>query len=361
MLIRALLLIGIGIIMAFANSGSNISGRGAATPTPMAQPPSDLTGYPLAFIFTQQNAGRLHGLVLGEAPQPLTDGAYCQNNLNLCRDTFPAWSPDGKTIAFTLSQVGAPSQLAVLEVATGQVQILASGLYDYGPVVWAPDGSAILYVTNSSQDPSGKAKIYRFDWLANTSTPLIDTPGYQTLPSYSPDGAYIAFDHVDGGQQEVVLTDGARAWTLAQGGSPAWSPAGDKIAFIRRADGQTHIYTATLDGETIQQITSGDSNNYFPRWSPDGRLLAFLSSTGTNGKPHLFIFNTETGSQRQLSGPLSAVPNPAWSPDGRLIAFIGIYHDIWKSAFVVEVESGQTFQITVTGQADSPIWSPVSQ
>ena len=108
---------------------------------------------------------------------------------------------------------------------------------------------------------------------------------------------------------------------------PQLSPDGRRLAFVRAdvdrlGNSYTrHIWLITLDEPDAapRQFTAGGRSEHSPRWSPDGRQLAFVSDRGD--KPQIYLISTAGGEAR----PLTALPNgasqPVWSPDGRHLAF----------------------------------------
>ncbi len=110
------------------------------------------------------------------------------------------------------------------------------------------------------------------------------------------------------------------------------SPSGTKMAFvlssIEKPSGReySNIWVGSTDSGSLKQITEGEVNDSMPRWSPDGRQIAFSSNRG--GQPSLWIVDAETGKSQMLatwSQSNSYISKPsemmAWSPDGKEVAF----------------------------------------
>ena len=130
----------------------------------------------------------------------------------------------------------------------------------------------------------------------------------------------------DGKQQVVVRTEGnAELWLITLDGSqdewritytpeqdydPAWSPAGDLIAFASEKTGNGDIYISTPLGFAAERITfNEDPYDRHPSWSPDGRYLAFWSNAQF-GLRQIYIYDTETGETRHVGGG----PYNDWDP-----------------------------------------------
>ncbi len=129
---------------------------------------------------------------------------------------------------------------------------------------------------------------------------------------------------------------------------PQLAPDGNRVAWVRTwMDPERNGYrsqicvTSLVDGET-QALTAGDGLETHPRWSPDGRFVAFLAPTSaTPSSPaapvgpsvsivgkgaQLFVLPASGGEPRQLTALASGVSEPCWSPDGRGLAFITYAH-----------------------------------
>ncbi len=104
-------------------------------------------------------------------------------------------------------------------------------------------------------------------------------------------------------------------------GDPQISPDGKLVAFtvgdvnMSANKTLTQIYTVSIDGSDLKQITNGDKSNSSPRWSPDGTKIAFT----TGGQ--IWMMNPDGSSQAQITKISTGAGNPVWSPDGRMIAF----------------------------------------
>jgi TolB protein len=209
----------------------------------------------------------------------------------------PAWSPDGRKIAY-VSDRGGHSAIYVMDVGdlisgtTGQkpVAALASekitdDKHEYIHPSWSPDGSRIIYCSDDDLKPPAKndSDIFSIDLKTRQVTTLI-SGGTNTYPSWSPDGKKIVFRRMLGEMNSEVFVangDGSEARNLSQhpafDGWPAWSPDGTRIAFASNRNANYQIWIMKADGSEPRLLANTEGRATEPRWSPDGRTIYFTN------------------------------------------------------------------------------------
>jgi TolB protein len=221
----------------------------------------------------------------------------------------PAWSPNGRQIAFAASRDGNAGIYVMNADGSEQTRLTDDPSGDFFPD-WSPDGRKIAFTSNRD----GNSEIYVMNADGSEQTRLTDDPAVDQFADWSPDGKQIVFGRVGfpSGVQEIYVmdADGGNQRRLADGRFPAWSPNGQQIAFNPRA---SEIYVMEADGREPRLVTDGvGSLNLFPAWSPDGKQLAFVSNR--DGNLNVYIINLDgTGLTRVTSDPRPDVL-PDWHP-----------------------------------------------
>jgi tol-pal system beta propeller repeat protein TolB len=208
--------------------------------------------------------------------------------LNVTKDRFAdygiKWSPDGKTVLFA-KQVNRQYDLYLYDVkAKTTRQLTNDSLNQYGPS-FSPDGRSILYVSNADHKQN---EIYLMNLLSGKITRITRNERLDGSPTFHPDGVrifYTSFMDRDstGGitNSEIFETDTLGSYhtrltnRVGNDGALDISPDGKTIACHYFLKNKADIYLMNIDGSHIRQLTSDTLDNRWPRWTPDGRYLAY--------------------------------------------------------------------------------------
>lgn len=226
---------------------------------------------------------------------------------------------------------------------------------------WSPDGRQLAYT--SFRD--GAPVLYERDLSSGRDRVISRTDGINITPAYSPDGRTLAFARTMGGSTELVrfdlqrgccpepLTQSRRSDDL----SPSWSPDGRRLAFVSNRLGQPHVYVLTPGGEPrlLTEFRYGQAGyNTSPDWSPRGPEIAFHSRV--SGSHQIAIVNADRGGAPRVLTSGGRNEDPSWAPDGRHLVFASSGRD--AGLYVVDTVSGRTRPL-VRGHLDGlPDWSP---
>jgi len=259
-------------------------------------------------------------------------------------ESSPQWSPDGREIAFTANR-DKGNQIWIINPDGGEADRLTSEELGVSSFRWSPDSRKIAFVTQDipkDKDEREKRKKDKFDTI------VVDQD--------------LFYSHL-----WVIDIDTKDKKRLSEGtfsvASPQWSPDGKWIAFVASPaasqdssykdisrDRYTDIHITAAEGGTPRQMTSNPGADANPRWSPDGREIAYVASSDPKSwadKADILVIPVGGGNPRNLTRDFmeSAGGAPAWSPDGKSIYFasgIGVYNHF----FVAPAGGGSPRQIT---------------
>jgi Tol biopolymer transport system component len=290
--------------------------------------PEDLTPGPL-LRFDGLRQKRLTGAIRSLQVLAAAKGRYA---LAPSLRTFdcaqePAWSPDGRRIAFASAADPWTSPcrggLWVMNAdGKGAHQIAAKGRNPD----WSPDGSKLAF------DVSGNIAVAD----ANGANARTLVPN-GVDPAWSPDGTMLAFERQK--TIAVVRADGTAAHVVAlDAGQPDWSPDGTRLVFTKRSTAGRGLAIVDLDGTNLRSLTADYDSQ--PAWSPDGRWIAYVHCWGPHLSCHLLPFSDATviaviapdgTGQRELPKGVDLEETfdraPSWSPDSGDVAFARLTED----------------------------------
>lgn len=289
-------------------------------------------------------------------------------------------SRDGERIAYvvdTRDQPGRPpSQVHVLDLASGKSIRLGDGKSSSSGPRWSPDGKKIAYFGNLGSEsglmvagPDGAGAVFLAP-VQGTNHPL---PSSGEWLSWSPDGRQIAFVSASPGPETaeatgdpVVITRYLYKPTASEGmtrfndnrrlhlfvvdlaskkvrqftdgsyyeHSIDWSPTGGEILFVSNREPDERffnydIFAVKVADGSIRRLTATESVEYQPRWSPDGRTIAYrgtkrglTSSETTMEDTHVWVMGADGTGRREIgAGIENRQGPPRWSPDGRAVYF----------------------------------------
>ena len=193
------------------------------------------------------------------------------------------WSPDGNWIVFAYYHNGNLDIYKMRADASGWIR-LTDTEEDWSPSDpdWSPDGQSILFSagpTQKSNSPPVNTDIYIMDANGSGVTRLTSHTAKDRYPAWSPDGERIAFMSNRDGHNKIytmdadgfditLLTDDVSigGWTSPPDMSLTWSPDGQYIAFSYDVDGDHEIYTIHISGSGLTQLTHNTSIDMFPVW-----------------------------------------------------------------------------------------------
>jgi Tol biopolymer transport system component/DNA-binding winged helix-turn-helix (wHTH) protein len=281
------------------------------------------------------------------------------------KDCCPAWSPEGQSIAF--SRYGNNNFAIFVMPANGGVEQrleIPGAAPAMGGLDWSPDGESIAFSAGSSLSL----------WsLKNSEVRRLTQPAPLTQdwgPSFSGDGRQILFARssemgfpeeiltipTGGGEATVVATEPARLR-----GSPRWSADGKSVIFSSDRGGKPALWRASVEKREAA-VQFNDSGSH-PAISRRGNRLAYQRETRSLSIWQMDL-SEPAASQARILVPLNSQtdqgPGPQFSPDGKKLAYMSDHSgtmEIWVS----DRDGSNPKQLSAVGNAGTPRWSPDSE
>ena len=245
----------------------------------------------------------------------------------------PAWSPDGRWIAYwTRGALGWSRDLFMVPAAGGAPRRVTGEAHNWNPV-WAVDGSALFFLSNRA-GPRGLWRVSVEPVSGNVTGPAepVTLPtAFVTYPRTGRGGTIVYSDVRAASNVSVLSFDAA---TATIGGPPQpvttgtrfWlpphpSPDGQWLALAQAAISDPEdIFAVERDGTRFRHLTNDAYHDRNPQVSPNGELVAFASDRG--GRWGLWVISADGGHLRPLTAPTEAHDwtRPHWSPDGAFVA-----------------------------------------
>lgn len=225
---------------------------------------------------------------------------------------FPAWSPDGSKIAFTVQQPWAIYIIDADGSNLNQYTDFSSALPD-----WSPDGTRMVFQSDHRNEPKDTPDLYIMDIDGENLVEIVDEPD---VPDYyghwSPDGEKILFISFRDVKSSLytINPDGTDLVKLTDASEPiiegVWSPDGSKIAYVSGGFGLTDLYIMDVDGSNVLQLTD-NKHSFQAAWSPDGDRIVFVSQS-PDGPYNLWLIDADGSNLVQLTDDNFSEAFPDW-------------------------------------------------
>ncbi|MFZ0389618.1 MAG: S9 family peptidase, partial [Calditrichia bacterium] len=270
-------------------------------------------------------------------------------------DTHPRWSPDGSSLAF-LSSREESSQIYLMSLKGGEPQKISDLPTGIDGFIWAPDGEGFVAATEmlpAVETPQESMDLLENQQKEEGSGRVIDALLYRHWNVWR-EGKFSRLVLLNR-QGEFVrsLTPGEYNTPPISLGSEhdyQISPDGESLAFVQNRDSivaistNNDVFVKPLKGGDEKQISSGGGNDNGPRFSPDGRYLAYLSMERAGyeaDQQELMIYDRKSGSEKNLTESLDrSVSDYVWSPDAKKIYFF-VPHYGWHRLYQADVKKGE--------------------
>lgn len=238
------------------------------------------------------------------------------------QDVAPAWSPDGRQIAFVSDREDGNEEIYVMNRDGTEIGRLTYNSCSDDWPTWSPDGTRIAFMS----DCGGNWDIYVMNADGSGRVQITYDAAADRWPDWSPDGTTITFTSNRIFTYKKVFAmnpDGSNVRVLSDPSVyyndrfSTWSPDG-RITFVSDrpaySDGSRddEIYIMDAGGVAVQQLTDNDAGDWLARWSPDGTQFAFYSDR-RDGNKNIYVKIIASGVETRLTDTFSD-EYPAWSP-----------------------------------------------
>ncbi len=289
---------------------------------------------------------------------PVEGGEAIQMTSSPGTDSSPAWSPDGKWLAFVSTRGGNGPQIYLLPADGGEAKPLINlGGGASGPV-WSNDGTKVLFV--SEVWPDGDESAARLKDLADgpTNARVYDELMYRHWDTWE-DGkrSHVFMIDVVTGETRDLTPGPYDTPPISLGGFQDFdlSPDGRELAFVRNTDVPTavgtgnDIWLVSAAGGEPRQLGDNDANEDSPQYSPDDRYIAYMAMKRPGfeaDRTRLVVYDRQSGVQSWLTEGLDrSVSSFVWAPDSSTLYFL-CQDRIYRSLYKVSAGGGEVTQLT---------------
>jgi hypothetical protein len=240
--------------------------------------------------------------------------------ITLASGSHPTWSPDSQRLAFADG-----THIYTVRPDGSNRQLVLDWNLDVEGIAWAPSGDRLAAALGVCDQDECRTDIHVID---------LGPSGAESVVDITPD--------------------------LYADNNPAWSPAGDRIAFDTTRNANNDVFTMDANGGSLRRLTTDPAGDSDPNWAPSADALSFTSTR--DGSDAIYTMNPDGTAQTRRTGLGGGQSRqPAWSPDGTLIVFSGARQNM-PGLFAISADGAFEWRITIaSGRLDfEPDWRPSS-
>jgi TolB protein len=285
----------------------------------------------------------------------------------------PAWSPDGKLIAYTSNREGQP-KIFIMGSDGSKPRRLSKDERIEMAASFSPDGKSIAYFSRSTDTPVVDLRITELETGKSVSVAANGDEKGPNPPKWSSDSSKLIFLAKEGRYSDVwvVDSDGKDARPISKEfnkngkADPEFSPDSRHVTYVADMRGSMHLVTIDLVTSVARDLTpDSKAVNHSPRWSPDGKSIAFASTRDDefNSRGDIFVMKVDGTEVRNLSKDPHEDYCPQWTADGNSIVFSSLRTGT-AQVFAVDIKSSTTRRLMTNTSHDmdhTPRWVTMHQ
>src|SRR5829696_9749339 len=282
-------------------------------------------------------------------------GTYERVTARGAKELWPMWSADGRSLFYVSDRADAGNKNGAQNIWTatpGRSEARRVSNFTDGRVLWPSisyDGREVVFEHNFAiwklDTASGKASEVAITRRGASAGPAVERQRLSDQISemqLSPDGKKVAFvvrgevfaaSESDGGDAVRVSNSVAEEYQVA------WAPDSRRLVYVSDRDGVPHLFLYDFTNNSETQLTRDAADDSTPRFSPDGKLLAFI-----RGGKELRVMDVAVKTDRVVTAAIFERPPVGsdrpfvWSPDGKWIAYVPMAENQFKNVNVVAVD-----------------------